>query len=682
MPLDIQSLRTMGADISQFTVTDSGAVQKQGFAHRLKSFFGFRSAVAENAQTIAAIRQAIQNEPNFFADDVKQRATALLDAVRTDRAISATKIRSIIGELDAMSGPTERKRAQAQRITAHLANPNHQVPACFQGRDDKWREFQTLVRARLTMDEPPGGFVHQDFASEIAQYEQVVQDMFDGLADVEGGVDELWGVFERDGFRRSSAGLRDIADLQAIAVNVRSTLAEAKAVGEAHGPRMRALVLDSLHTMQRPFPAGTTTKLVNAGTTLPKMGLDRLNAQSSVTEIHKAICSFTKAISSYDFEAHDIALSGPDENSAAGMLLTAAAIDALPEETKRNILAALSSEDGRNLLAFYDSQTVSPEAVNVIGMISRMTENIKSSLGMENPTERLPRPREPDLSKIPLAVRTSFLVQEIVTGDRGMPGKLGIMRYAEKIGDFRTRMNEYATASQAVNIAKQLAAQSAAPENQSPFEVDLARTLQVRMPDGSLLANGTQNLAAGKDKIVQVITGDANATFANASPTDKMKASIVMAVMNQSCNGITLNAFAQSLNRDPTGAMPPFTFSEKSSTRMEEHSIRREENGDITMTLKYRANTDFLTVAKNGKPEHIPLDDASYIEYEMTTRISAADLDKLAQADWSKFDANPVSAADDNSYSGAFVATNRIPPAYRFQGTVESHIHVNIAAAR
>ena len=114
---------------------------------------------------------------------------------------------------------------------------------------------------------------------------------------------------------------------------------------------------------------------------------------------------------------------------------------------------------------------------------------------------------------------------------------------------------------------------------------------------------------------------------------------------------------------------------------MEEHSIRREENGDITMTLKYRANTDFLTVAKNGEPEHIPLDDASYIEYEMTTRISAADLDKLAQADWSKFDANPVSAADDNSYSGVFVATNRIPPEYRFEGTVESHIHVNIAAA-
>ena len=205
MALDIQSLRTMGADISQFTVTDSGTVQKQGFAHRLKSFFGFRSAVNENAQTIAAIRQAIQDEPNYFADDVKQRATALLDAVRTDRAISATKIRSIIGELDAMSGPTERKKAQAQRITAHLANPDHQVPTCFQGRDDKWREFQTLVRARLTMDEPPGGFVHQDFASEIAQYEQVVQGMFDGLADVEGGVDELWGVFERDGFRRSSA---------------------------------------------------------------------------------------------------------------------------------------------------------------------------------------------------------------------------------------------------------------------------------------------------------------------------------------------------------------------------------------------------------------------------------------------------------------------------------------------
>ena len=682
MALDIQSLRTIGADISQFTVTDSGAVQKQGFAHRLKSFFGFRSAVAENAQTIAAIRQAIQNEPNYFADDVKQRATALLDAVRTDRAISATKIRSIINELDAMSGPTERKRAQAQRITAHLANPDHHAPACFQGHEDKWRAFQPLLRERLTMNEPPGGFAHQDFASEIAQYEQAVQGLFDGLADVEGGVDELWGVFERGGFRRSSAGIRDIADLQAIAANIRSTLAEANEVGEAHGPRLRAAVLDSLHTMQKPFPAGTITKLVNAGTSLPKMGLDRITAQSSVSEIHKAICDFTKAIGSYDFAANNIALSGPDENSAAGMLLTAAAIDALPEETKRNILAALSTEDGRNLLSFYDSQTMSTEAVNVIGMISRMTENIKSSLGMENPTEQLPRPANPDLSRVPLAIRTSFLVEEIITGDRGMPGKLGITRYADNLGDFRTRMNEFSTASQTTNIVSQLSKQSAAPGSPTAFEKDLARTLKVRMPDGTLLANGEQNLAAGKDKILQTITGDTTTTFESASPTDKMKARIVMTVMNQSCNAITLTAFAQSLNRDPTGKMPPFSFSERNDTRVEEHSIRREENGDITVTLKYRANTDFLTVAKDGKPEHLRLDDASYIEYEMTTRIPAANLDKLAQADWSKFDCGPVSSADDNSYSGVFIATNRIPPEYRFEGTVESHVHVNITAAR
>ena len=222
---------------------------------------------------------------------------------------------------------------------------------------------------------------------------------------------------------------------------------------------------------------------------------------------------------------------------------------------------------------------MSTNAVNVIGMISRMTENIKSSLGMENPTEQLPRPANPDLSRVPLAIRTSFLVEEIITGDRGMPGKLGITRYSDNLKDFRTRMNEFSTASQTTNIVSQLSKQFAAPGSPTAFEKDLARTLKVRMPDGTLLANGEQNLAAGKDKILQTITGDTTATFESASPTDKMKARIVMTVMNQSCNAITLTAFAQSLNRDPTGKMPPFSFSERNDTRVEEHSIRREENG-------------------------------------------------------------------------------------------------------
>ena len=110
MALDIQSLRTISTDISRFTVSDSGDIQKKGFWHSVKSFFGNRAARDENAQTLAAIRQAIQAEQNYFADSVKQRALALLDTVRTDRAINAAQIRSIISEPASSTFPNSRLR--------------------------------------------------------------------------------------------------------------------------------------------------------------------------------------------------------------------------------------------------------------------------------------------------------------------------------------------------------------------------------------------------------------------------------------------------------------------------------------------------------------------------------------------------------------------------------------------
>ena len=683
MALDVQSLRTMNADISQFTLSSNGDIQKQGIAHRLKSFFGNLEARNDNIQTLAAIRQAILDEKDYFADSVKQRGLTLLAAVRTDRAINAAQIRSIIAVLDGMSGPEARKTAQTQRITAHFANPDHHPPACFQGHEDKWRTFQTLIRERLTMQEPPGGFGSQDFAGEIAQYEQAIQGIFDDMADVEGGVDEMWSVFERGGFRRSSAGIRDIADLQAIAANVRSALDEAKALSAAHGERIGEAVLQTMRFMQKPFPAGSSTQIVNVGRSLPLMGLDRLTAQSSVAEIHKAIVGFTDKLCKYDFAGSGFKLGGPDEYGAAGMLLTRAAIDALPEQTKRNILAALGTEGGQNLLAFYDTQTMSADAMNIINMIARMTENIKSSLGMEDPLEQLPRPRDPDLSKIPLDIRTSYMVNGIVSGASSMPGKLGINKYDGRIHELRAKMNAFSTATQMTNIASQLSKELASPSELSVFEKDLGRTLNIRMPDGKLLANGSKAAAkAGVDAIVRFVTGNAEATFETASPADKIKARIVMAVMNQSCNAIALNAFVQSLNPDPDARIPSFMIAERANTRVEEYAVGRDEQGDITITLKYKSGAEFLSIPKPKTTEHVRLDAGSYIEYEMTTKISAANLDAMAQADWSRLDGGPIKAAENGSFTGSFTAANLLPEEYRFTGTTTSLIHVHVNPAQ
>ena len=202
------------------------------------------------------------------------------------------------------------------------------------------------------------------------------------------------------------------------------------------------------------------------------------------------------------------------------------------------------------------------------------------------------------------------------------------------------------------------------------------------MPDGNLLANGSEAAAkAGMDAIVRFITGDANATFENASSADKIKARVVMAAMNQSCNAITLNAFTQSLNPNPTAKLPPFMIAERANTRVEEYALGRDDQGNITITMKYKAGAEILSYPKQKTTDHIRLDEGSYIEYEMTTKIPAENLDKLAQADWGKLDCGSVRVGENGSYMGVFDAGNRLPEEYRFTGTTTTLIHVHLNPA-
>ena len=396
-----------------------------------------------------------------------------------------------------------------------------------------------------------------------------------------------------------------------------------------------------------------------------------------------SIASFSKALCTYYFAGSNFTLNGPEEHTAAGTLLTETAIDALSEATKRNILAALGTEDGQNLLAFYYTQTSNTDSIDIINTISRMTEALKTSLGMENPTEELPHPDEPDLSNIPLDIRTAYSINEIVSGDITMPGRLGVTQYDERIDEFRAKMNAFATASQMVNIASQLSDGFAHPNQSTSFEEDLGRAMKVRMPDGNLLKSGSKEAAkAGVDAIVQFVTGDAKATFESVSPTDKAKARIVMAVLNQSYNGIALNAFYQSLNPDINSELPPFTISEIGNTRTEEFAVGRDERGDIAITLKYKCDVQVLTIPNPKTTEDILLDAGSYIEYELTTKISAANLDALAQADWSQLDCSPMTAPENRSFQGTFNAANLIPGKYRFTGTTTVLAHVNVIPAR
>lgn len=67
-------------------------------------------------------------------------------------------------------------------------------------------------------------------------------------------------------------------------------------------------------------------------------------------------------------------------------------------------------------------------------------------------------------------------------------------------------------------------------------------------------------------------------------------------------------------------------------------------------------------------------------QYKGTIKLSAADLDKLADADWTKYDHTQVSATDNNAdIPDRFkTAADMIPPAYKFTGSVDVSLKVHV----
>lgn len=94
-----------------------------GIGHRLKTFFGFSDAVKKNADTVQAIRDAIllaaATEPAFSTTDLKATASRLLQEVRTDVVVDASRIKGIVSELTSLTA-----RAGVvldKRVDMHLA---------------------------------------------------------------------------------------------------------------------------------------------------------------------------------------------------------------------------------------------------------------------------------------------------------------------------------------------------------------------------------------------------------------------------------------------------------------------------------------------------------------------------------------------------------------------------------
>ena len=694
MALSIDAIRNF-AGTDRILVGQQGVLQSVDKGQRFRSFFNIGDARQRNSETLAAIHQAIVNDPRYFARDVQQEAVRLLSQVRTDRAIGVAEIKSIIDRLDSMSLPGQRRAAAQNIVTARLAvrgRPDFLPPGMETG-------YARLAREEIAIHEPAvGGFGHMDFDAALDAFEAKMQNLFTRLGDGAGDAEVLARICGK-GLRSVAGGLKSQASLDAFVDDLKANLDESRALGAQYGEEARLDVVDMLLNMEKPIaPTAAVPNpmrtLVEIGRNLPQARLANLNARSSASEINAAVREFVQALTT---APTGLSITDAGEVMAAQGLMAKSAVTTWPDDVKANVLAALESDAGKNLQAFYKSEGFSREASNCTFTLDLIATKLKAALGRPDPQMPIPVPAEPDATQLPPRVLAQFSLAATATGSGAGVVKDLIDKIeqggSDNVSARQARMAALCHSMVVTNIPQQIyqglfnektdeegavILRTFNPDKTgTQFDKDLLRGTPVRLPGGQPLS---QDPARARDELVRFVTGDATATFATASTTDKMKANIIATCMNQSMSGIAMSAYGECLNDDPTSAYSKFTaVSNTNLDRDEVFDLSKDANGDVK--LHFISRRPVKAIAVDGNVEMLAL--GSFDEFEMDITFPAGNLDALATADWTTYDHATVNAADKNKddVSRHITAADLVPDAFKFTGTVTMFPHVHFIEA-
>ena len=251
-----------------------------------------------------------------------------------------------------------------------------------------------------------------------------------------------------------------------------------------------------------------------------------------------------------------------------------------------------------------------------------------------------------------------------------------ILRSQNPVREFKTLANRHATASMATHIA----AQASKNMDYDGFVKDVNRGMGLRIGG----KRASQNADEARDMVVRFITGGKTDTFDTVDERTQRKAKVLMSLMHQGSIACFMTGVGGAL--DHTAQSTRLGIGQLDAFGGQQHNsfaITKDGNGNITIKGEVLFSDRFLVNLSNGTDSTVKASDNNGVraQYKGTIRLSSADLDKLADADWTKYDHTQVNATDSNAnIPDRFkAAADLIPPAYKFTGSVEVSfkLHVN-----
>lgn len=699
MALTIGNIRNFtGSD--HILVDSQGGIATVNKLQRFKSFFNIGSARQQNGFTLDAIHKAIANEPRYFAPEVQAKAAELLSQIRTDRAIGMDQIRSVIDALDNLSTPGMQLQSAQDMVSARLAADG--LPDFARGCE---RAYLKLAAKTVCPSMPAGGYTRLDIAGGLRTFNQRMATLFNSLGGDPDGIALLAACIAKGRLEAPDHSLTsDQTKINRIISGIQANLAELQTIEAQYGRDAKEAVLTFLKSYGKPMPVTASdpaplTRMAEArrNLTVPT-GLYRLDGNTPVSDLHAAVMTLCESVATVR-AGIDVDVESLNEVPKFFAYCT---LEGMTPAQKQGLLDALESEGGRHLQSLYElNMSSDPIAHLADTILHEMVPMIRTSLGIPDATRPIVLPMTVDVTKLSPGILARFnpnpAPTSMVTGDAAAPIK-NMLKRIEDSGTSRAqfdRMQQNCQALVSINIASQIARDLIAitcdkegtvlsrtfdpDKEKTQFDLDLVRGYAIFLPDGEQIPD---DIHVARDKFVQFITGNSLATFDTADTATKVKAHVLMTCMNQSISGIAMNAFGEYLNDDPTQTAPKISMvSNTALDRDEAFHLSKQDNGDIVVHLRSRRPIKALTI--NEDPNLYMLGKESYDEYEVKITIPAANLDKLAHADWQSYDHTPVYDTDHryNVPDSHLKAVNLIPDAFKFTGTVTMQAHLNFTPA-
>lgn len=678
------TLDTLRAAAANRTLTLNAAgnemIENKRF-QKFRSFFNIGTARAENQQTLNAIRTAIQNDPRFasLGDSGASTLNRLLGAVRTDRAIKASQIRSVIAQMEEQfNDPVNQRRGLELRIDARIAATPR--PAALRLLSDE----QYVEIAHYTIaNSANGNFSNVDIPARLTELNTHLEHLFAEI----GNDQDLRNIFlasTKRLFEHAPSG--DLFD--AILPKLQAFRADLAAAPQGATPAEtatnRRLAAELLATIGKPIDPRHFALLNNLAATLPLPAIAALGPNATPEALCQALNTFCAAI-------HNTAmprleglrpLEGGDELWPARVFISAMAAMRLPEADRANLYALLTSPAATqvmNLYATLDSTRYMDYGVTTSlllnGVASCDNRPVPQPVRQEvdytvfSP-KTLTRLCPTDGCFTGNAVGPARRLLRNIPGCIDNPGRTNLLTNEDPGETFQRAVVPTLKSLVAFNAANEMKAALAG--NTTQFQRDMHRQQHVRLPDGTMLPN---DHAAALDRLTSLLSGDPAARFETAPVALRNRVHLVSALLTQNTEKLVDDGIPMAINGRDTDT--PFMFS------LDQHGMRNFTlalNPDGGITITYDRHLEIRT-AVGLTEEDLYAQPGSFQAAHISITLTGADMDHFLAANWAEADLSDVTERRYNLKGPGDLGNvlYAIPDSCRLNPQIEFgyHIHLN-----